>query len=231
MNCKANYSKLSFIVIVCHKLQTIHYIIIFSKIIQLAMEPLRYCKILIVDDSAAFREKIRYVLTDAEIGYYYYEAVDGREAVSQYITNKPDVVIMDLMMPNVDGLSAIKAIKKYDPDAKIIVASTRENKELVQDSIKGGVKDYIIKPFQPGAVVMAVSKALVATKEYKEKKAKPVTFIDKPLLYKGVYHGHVVNVSEYGEYELSANQDPLTKKLLQKAHDIKDMGKHYELVL
>ena len=61
-------------------------------------------------------------------------------------------------MPKVDGVTAINAIMRYDPKARIIVASTKENKELVEDSIKGGAQDFIIKPFQPGAIVMAVTK-------------------------------------------------------------------------
>ena len=202
------------------------------------MAQLRYCKILIVDDSKAFREKIRYILTDAEIGYYYYEAVDGRDALVQYIENKPDVTIMDIMMPKIDGITAINAIKRYDPKAKIIVASTRENKELVEDSINGGAKDFIIKPFQPGAIVMAVTKQVCSTEyttkkdlKLQKRKSTSITHIDKPLLYKGTYHGHVVNVNKYGEFELSANTDKVTKKLLQKAVDIKEMGKHYEIII
>ena len=197
---------------------------------------LRYCKILIVDDSRAFREKIRYVLNDAEIGYYYYEAVDGRDGVSQYVNYEPDIVIMDIMMPNVDGIKAIKTIINYDPDARIIVASTRENKELVEDAIKGGAKDFIIKPFQPGAIVMAVTKQFVsknnqAKKECKFKEPLPTIHIDKPLLYKGTYHGHVVNIDKSGRFELSANTDQKTKELLKKAVDIQEMGKHYEIIL
>ena len=71
-------------------------------------------------------------------------------------------------MPNVDGIEAIKKIMKFDSDAKIIVTSTKENKEIIDAAVKsGGAKDYIIKPFHSGVVVMAVSKQLLVNRNYK----------------------------------------------------------------
>lgn len=141
------------------------------------INPLRFSKILIVDDSAFFRTSIRRILMDAQIGSGYYEAKDGQEAITQYIAKRPTLIIMDIMMPNVDGVKATQAITQYDPNAKIIVISAKENKETVMDAIKGGAKDYVLKPFDSGQVVMAVSKQIVASRL-----KKPIPKLDsKPL--------------------------------------------------
>lgn len=102
------------------------------------------------------------MLSDAKVGTVYYEAKDGKEAISQYIAYRPNIVIMDMMMPNVDGVQATQAIIKYDPHAKIIVISAKENKDTINDAIKCGAKDYVFKPFDSGKVVMTVSKQLLA---------------------------------------------------------------------
>ena len=76
--------------------------------------------------------------------------------------NKPDVVVMDIMMPIKGGIEAMIEIKKYDHDAKIVVASTRDNKDIIDEAIKsGGAGDYVIKPFNASAVVGAISKQLL----------------------------------------------------------------------
>ncbi|MCH7966957.1 MAG: response regulator [Thaumarchaeota archaeon] len=126
------------------------------------MNPIRFSKILIVDDSPLFRSSIKKMLSDAKVGTVYYEAKDGKEAISQYIAYRPNIVIMDMMMPNVDGVQATQAIIKYDPHAKIIVISAKENKDTINDAIKCGAKDYVFKPFDSGKVVMTVSKQLLA---------------------------------------------------------------------
>lgn len=134
------------------------------------MNPLRFSKILIADDSQAFRIKMKMILSDAEIGMKYYEAKDGKEAISQYIAHKPHVVIMDINMPNVDGLKATQAIMQHDPNAKIIVVSAVDNKHIVNIVMNTvGAKDYILKPCDSGLIVMAVSKQLVERKLHKIK--------------------------------------------------------------
>ena len=126
------------------------------------MNPLRFSKILIVDDSHFFRSNIKKILKEAKIGTIYYEAKDGAEGTSQYITKKPHLVIMDIVMPNVDGVKATQAITKYDPNAKIIVISTKENQDTINAVIKNGnAKDYILKPINSNSIIMAVSKQLV----------------------------------------------------------------------
>ena len=72
---------------------------------------------------------------------------------------------MDIMMPNIDGVKASEAIIKFDPNAKIIVVSTKDNQETINAVIKSGfAKDYVFKPYTPGAIVMAVSKLLIGRK-------------------------------------------------------------------
>ena len=134
------------------------------------MNPIRFSKILIVDDSNFFRSSIKKVLRDAQIGSVYYEAKDGQEAISQYIAHKPNLVIMDIMMPNVNGVKATQAITKYDPNAKIVVISAQENKAIVNDVVNNyGAKDYVLKPIDSGRIVMVVSKQLAQNRLQKIK--------------------------------------------------------------
>lgn len=128
------------------------------------MNPLQWCRILIVDDSQFFRTQMKKILSEAGIGRRYYEAKDGQEAISQYMQNRPDLVLMDMVMPNIDGVKATQAIKKFDPNAKIIVFSSIENKHIVSDAIKFGATNYILKPFDSGTAVMAVSKIITNQK-------------------------------------------------------------------
>ena len=134
------------------------------------MNPLRFSKILIVDDSKAFRIKTKMILSGAEIGMKYYEAKDGKEAISQYIAHKPHLTIMDINMPNVNGVKATQAIIQYDPSAILIVISTMDNKDTIDAVINsGGAKDYLIKPCDSSAIIMAVSKQLVKSRLQKRK--------------------------------------------------------------
>ncbi|MGY5148537.1 MAG: response regulator transcription factor [Candidatus Nitrosopumilus sp. bin_68KS] len=195
------------------------------------MNPLRFSKILIVDDSDAFRAKIKSLLIEAQVGYYFYEAKDGLEAISQYIAKKPHIVIMDIMMPKVNGIQAVNKIIQINPYAKIIVTSTKDNKELVNDAIRGGAKDYVIKPFVSGSMVMAISKQLL---EKRYEKKLPITKINsksKPLMHNGIKYGDVDNIKEDGEFEMSVNADSETEKLLEVAKEIKDMGSYYEILV
>ena len=103
---------------------------------------IRFCKILIVDDTQLFREKIKRTLHDAKVGYKYYFAKDGKEAISQYIAHRPHVTIMDIIMPNLDGVKASEAIMKFDPNAKIIIISTKDNQETINAVIKNRSEEH-----------------------------------------------------------------------------------------
>lgn len=116
-------------------------------------------KILIVDDAAFMRMMIKDILS--KNGYEVVgEAENGQVAVEKYQELKPDLVTMDITMPEMDGIAAVKAIKATDPNAKIIMCSAMGQQSMVIDAIQAGAKDFIVKPFQPERVLEAVSKAI-----------------------------------------------------------------------
>lgn len=108
--------------------------------------------VLIVDDAKFMRAKLKSIL---ETGNFKVagEAEDGKIAVQLYTKLKPDIVTMDITMPNVDGITALKAIKKINPEAKVVMISALGQKDKVKDAIISGAADFIIKPFVPEKVV------------------------------------------------------------------------------
>ncbi|MGL5972232.1 MAG: response regulator [Oscillospiraceae bacterium] len=116
-------------------------------------------KILIVDDAAFMRMMIKETLS--KNGYTnLVEASDGQLAIEKYELEKPDMVIMDITMPNVDGIQALKAIRSADPKAKIVMCSAMGQETMVMDAIKEGALDFIVKPFKPERILQTVEKAL-----------------------------------------------------------------------
>ncbi|BAS28785.1 response regulator [Limnochorda pilosa] len=114
-------------------------------------------RVLVADDTAFMRLTLRNVLE--RHGYQVVgEAGNGREAVEQYQSLRPDLVTMDITMPEMDGLTAIREIMKIDPNARIIVCSAMGQKPMVIEALTAGAKDYLVKPFQPERVVEAVEK-------------------------------------------------------------------------
>ncbi|HBT39586.1 MAG: Response regulator receiver protein [Thermotoga sp. 50_1627] len=114
-------------------------------------------RVLIVDDAAFMRMLLKDIITKA--GYEVAgEAANGVEAVEKYKELKPDVVTMDIMMPEMDGITAIKKIKEIDPNAKIIVCSAMGQQAMVIEAIQAGAKDFIVKPFQHSRVIEALQK-------------------------------------------------------------------------
>ena len=116
-------------------------------------------KVLIVDDAAFMRMMIKDILekNDFEIVG---EANNGLVAVDMYKKEKPDVVTMDITMPDMDGIEAVKQIKAFDPNAKIIMSSAMGQQSMVMDAIRAGAKDFIVKPFQAERVLEAIKKVL-----------------------------------------------------------------------
>ena len=112
-------------------------------------------KIMLVDDAAFMRMMLKNTLTQA--GYTdLVEAEDGAKAVEVYAAEKPDLVFMDITMPNMDGLEALKAIKGGDPNATVVMCSAMGQEAMVIDAIKSGAKDFIVKPFKPDRILKAV---------------------------------------------------------------------------
>lgn len=116
-------------------------------------------KVLIVDDTKFMRNILAGILKkkDLEIAG---EAVNGREAIEKYKELRPDIVTMDIIMPEIDGIMAVKEIIKFDPNAKILMCSAMGQQALVIEAIQAGAKDFVIKPFQPTRVLEAVDRTL-----------------------------------------------------------------------
>ncbi|MBQ3601312.1 MAG: response regulator [Lachnospiraceae bacterium] len=115
--------------------------------------------ILIVDDAAFMRMMIKDILTKNNyvvVG----EAENGAKAIEKYKELNPDLVMMDITMPEMDGIQALKAIKGAVPDAKIIMCSAMGQQAMVIEAIQAGAKDFIVKPFQPDRVLEAVKKVI-----------------------------------------------------------------------
>lgn len=116
-------------------------------------------KVLIVDDAAFMRMMIKEILTKngfTVVG----EASDGAQAVEKYKELGPDLVTMDITMPEMDGITALKEIRKTDPNARIIMCSAMGQQAMVIDAIQAGAKDFIVKPFQADRVIEAIKKTL-----------------------------------------------------------------------
>ncbi|GAB1398685.1 response regulator [Aminivibrio sp.] len=116
-------------------------------------------KVLVVDDAAFMRMMLKDILVknDFEVAG---EAENGNVAVAAYQKIRPDIVTMDITMPEMNGIEAVKAIKAIDPDSKIIMVSAMGQQPMVIEAIQAGATDFIVKPFQPDRVVEALNKAL-----------------------------------------------------------------------
>ncbi len=116
-------------------------------------------KILVVDDAGFMRKMVQTHLNKA--GYdTFIEGADGQQAVDLYRDQKPDLVIMDITMPNLDGIEALRQIKTDDPSAKIVMCSAMGQESMVMEAIKLGALDFIVKPFKQERIIETVSKIL-----------------------------------------------------------------------
>ncbi len=116
--------------------------------------------IMIVDDALYMRAMLKKILADAD--FTIVEAENGAEAVSVYQENSPDLVLMDITMPQMDGIAATQAICKGAPGAKIIICSALGQQQMVVEATKMGAMDYITKPFEAQQVLEAVERNLAA---------------------------------------------------------------------
>lgn len=116
-------------------------------------------KVMFVDDSSFMRTLLKGIIL--KDGYELAgEAENGKDAVELYKKVRPHLVTMDIVMPEMDGIDAVKAIRSVDPDAKIIMVSAMGQQSMVIDSIQAGARDFIIKPFQPPRVHEALKRVL-----------------------------------------------------------------------
>ena len=116
-------------------------------------------KVLIVDDASFMRMTIRQMLEKnghEVVG----EAADGVEALTKYQELKPDLVTLDITMPNKDGIAALKDIKAFDPGALCVMCSAMGQQSMVIEAIQAGAKDFIVKPFQADRVIESIRKVL-----------------------------------------------------------------------
>jgi two-component system chemotaxis response regulator CheY len=114
--------------------------------------------ILVVDDAAFMRMMIRDIL--AKEGYSIHEAVNGRDAVEKYNDLKPDLVTMDITMPELDGISALRLIREVDPDGRVLMVSAMGQQKMIVEALEAGAMDFLVKPFQPTKVLETVKKCL-----------------------------------------------------------------------
>ena len=115
-------------------------------------------KVLIAGDAAFIRMKLRKALE--ELGLEVIEAANGAEAVRQFNAHRPDLVLMDITMPEMDGLAALKAIVAQDASAQVIMVSALGQESVVMQALQAGAKDFVVKPFQPDQIKQVVQRWL-----------------------------------------------------------------------
>jgi two-component system, chemotaxis family, chemotaxis protein CheY len=115
-------------------------------------------KILIVDDAEFLRVRISKMLVGD--GYEVFEAENGLKAIEVYQSKQPDLVLMDITMPEMDGLTALKRIRALDMKAKVIMLTALGQESVVLEAIKMGARDFVVKPFERDRVINAIHKLL-----------------------------------------------------------------------
>jgi two-component system chemotaxis response regulator CheY len=113
---------------------------------------------MIVDDAAFMRLKCSQLLT--QNGYKVIEASNGAEALAKYKEFKPDGILLDITMPDMDGLTALKELMALDNNAKVAMVTAMGQQSIVIEALKSGAKDFVVKPFDPDRVLAAIKKML-----------------------------------------------------------------------
>ena len=106
--------------------------------------------------------RVRAAKVLADNGHEVAEAENGREAVSKYAEWRPDAVLMDITMPVMDGLAALKEIRKLDPAARVAMVTAMGQQAIVLEALRAGAKDFVLKPFQPDRILATLHKLLAA---------------------------------------------------------------------
>jgi two-component system chemotaxis response regulator CheY len=116
--------------------------------------------ILIVDDAEFLRMRITKIL--AGHGYEMLTADNGLKAVRIYKESRPDVVLLDVTMPEMDGLKALKEIRAFDPNARVIMLTALGQNTVAMEALQSGAQDFLVKPFEPERVLAAIEKVTAA---------------------------------------------------------------------
>ena len=115
--------------------------------------------VLVCDDAVFMRTMVSDILSQAGFTVVG-EAENGKQAVEKYQQLKPDLVTMDIIMPEMGGIEAVRAILAFDPDARVLMCSALGQQALVVEAIQAGAKDFVVKPFQPSRVLEAAQRVL-----------------------------------------------------------------------
>ena len=117
-------------------------------------------RVLIVDDAAFMRMRCAKLLR--EHGFDVEEAANGTEAVQKYRERRPDAVLLDITMPEMDGLTALREIRSFDATARIAMVTAMGQQGIVIEAIKSGARDFVLKPFQPDRLLDSLRKLLIS---------------------------------------------------------------------
>jgi two-component system chemotaxis response regulator CheY len=116
-------------------------------------------RVLVVDDLPFMRELLGDILTDAGMRVVA-EAADGRQALHAYLTSAPDIVLLDIVMPNMDGLTALRKLRMLDRRARVVMCSALGEEQMIVRAIQLGARDFVVKPFRAERVVSALTRAM-----------------------------------------------------------------------
>ena len=117
-------------------------------------------KVMVVDDAAFMRLRACKVLQDN--GHEVVQAENGLEAVRQYAEQRPDAVLLDITMPEMDGLEALREIRRMDPTARIAMVTAMGQQSIVMEALRAGARDFVLMPFQPDRMLGALHKLLAS---------------------------------------------------------------------
>ncbi|MEB3236293.1 MAG: response regulator [Candidatus Sericytochromatia bacterium] len=115
-------------------------------------------RVLIVDDSMTLRMMFKKTIQDSNFEPVA-EAANGEQALERYKEVRPDLVVMDIVMPEVDGVTALSNILTFDPEARVVMVSSLGSKDKVLESIKKGARNFVMKPFERDTLLQALQKA------------------------------------------------------------------------
>ncbi|MCC6037164.1 MAG: response regulator [Armatimonadetes bacterium] len=118
-------------------------------------------KVLIADDAAFIRMKLKKVLED--LGLEVIEAANGAEAVQKFKEQNPNLVLLDITMPEMDGLKALQVIMETDSSAQVVMVSALGQESVVMQALQLGAKDFVVKPFQPDQIKQVVQRWIMSS--------------------------------------------------------------------